>query len=127
MTRRKKRILRGAAVSLYPLGIQLSIADVATTTSVDQQKTTVSGRPKVVRKMPRLFLPHDEIVDCVVTEIINIHTVRSAVVFRVARLQPSFPSEEPILKLIDAFPGVEMTYAECLQSRSLINVYLQGS
>lgn len=101
-----KRDEEGVAVSMYPLGVQLA------TVWVKENEATGTSTRK-----PRAFIPRDQIVDCVVTEVIWAHKVQSVVVFRVESCQGK-------IQLISAFPGVEMTYRECLQARSQINAYL---
>lgn len=64
---------------------------------------------------PHLFVPRQEIVDCVVTEIILVHKVENAIVLR--RHQKKSP--------VDMFPMVNLTYNECLCIRQKINAALE--
>lgn len=94
------------AVAIYPIGIQLV--------------TRVNGVPQA----EPVFLARDEIRDCVVNEFILSYKVRSVVMFRVYRSNPE-TSKKVSIRLVEAFPNVEMTYTECLRARSQIMVYLQ--
>jgi hypothetical protein len=107
---------RGAAVSIYPLGVQLSTV----CRGIDP---TVADLTRC-RILPRVFIPRDRIVDCIVTEVIWSHKVQSMVVFRVSNRAPS--SDDNAMQLVCAFPGVEMTYLECLHYRRQINSCLFG-
>jgi hypothetical protein len=81
-----------AKVVVYPLGVQLS---------------TSSRKP--------IFLMRDDIVDCIVNEVILAHKVISIILFRV-RLGSSSTNNT---KLVLAFPGInDMTYRDCLQIRN---------
>ena len=94
---------RQVVLSVYPIGIQLD-------------SNNSSGIPT--------FVPREDVVDCVVTEIIRAHCVFSTLVIRV-RQQPANDDNDSI-RLIPAFPGVEMTYKECLTMRHEINKYLRS-
>lgn len=115
-----------ALLSLYPLGVQLATVSIATT-------GTNAGKKIPSTTMPRLFLPRDQIVDCIVTEVVWAHKVLSTVVFRMSSSQyhnlddnddDSSPPSCATQQLISAFPGVEMTYLECLAARSQIEAFL---
>jgi hypothetical protein len=96
------------AVAVYPIGIQLV--------------TSVNGVP---RGEP-IFLARDEIRDCVVNEFILSYKVRSVVMLRVYASNPE-PSKKASIRLVEAFPNVDMTYAECLKARTQIAACLQPS
>jgi hypothetical protein len=74
-----------------------------------------------------LLIPREDILDIIVNEIILSHKVVSVVVFRVLKRQGCLKCtstvkfagmgsllQEGMVHLITAFPGVEMTYRECL-------------
>jgi hypothetical protein len=90
MSRRKVNEVR---LAIYPIGIQLESRD---------KKGRFVGEP--------LFLARENVVDCIVTESILAHKVRSVVVLRMRGNE-----------LIEAFPGVDLTYSECLVIRHEIN------
>jgi hypothetical protein len=96
------------AVAVYPIGVQL----------VTRVNSVPKGEP--------VFLSRDEIRDCVVNEFILSYKVRSVVMFRVYCSNPE-TSEKVSIRLVEAFPGVDMTYTECLAARSKIVEYLQQS
>jgi hypothetical protein len=96
------------AVAVYPIGIQLV--------------TKVNGVPQG----EPVFLARDEIRDCVVNEFILSYKVRSVVMFRVYRSNPE-TSKRASIRLVEAFPDVDMNYTECLTARSKIMEYLQQS
>jgi hypothetical protein len=102
---------RGAVVSIYPLGVQLSTV----CRSIDPTVTDLA----LCRMIPRMFIPRYQIVDCIVTEVIWAHKVQSMVVFRVSIQSQS--TDDTAMQLVGAFPGIEMTYLECLQYRRQIN------
>jgi hypothetical protein len=95
--RPRKKANLERTVTMYPLGVQLS---------------GPTGTPR--------FLPRDVVVDCVVTEVILAHKVISVVIFRVK-------GRNGTTELVDAFPGMDMTYVECLTVRSKIMDCLQDS
>jgi hypothetical protein len=97
------------AVAVYPIGIQL----------VTKVNSVPKGEP--------VFLARDEIRDCVVNEFILSYKVRSVVMFRVYRSNPETSRKVSSIRLVEAFPGVDMTYTECLTARSKIMEYLQQS
>jgi GPI-GlcNAc transferase complex, PIG-H component len=111
---------RGAAVSIYPLGVQLSTV----CTPTKGMDATVDSNEHYYRMTPRMFIPRDRIVDCIVTEVIWAHKVQSLVVFRVSN--QSQRSDDTAVQLVSAFPGIEMTYIECLQYRRQINSCLSS-
>jgi hypothetical protein len=96
------------AVAVYPIGIQLV--------------TRVNGVPQGAP----IFLARDEICDCVVNEFIVSYEVRSVVMFRVYRSNPE-TSKKASIRLVEAFPNVDMTFTECLSARTQITAYLQHS
>jgi hypothetical protein len=135
-----------AVVALYPLGIQLG--SIPWCMNVKDSK--IESKDNATKITPNIFLPRDCILDCIVTEIIYSHKVQSLVVLRIcdatkspfatvdmctstggrpipvdnARNCSAHESRRFATKLIDVFPGVEMTYMECLMTRSQINEYL---
>jgi hypothetical protein len=104
--RTKETDTRVAVVDIYPIGVQL----VMTTTTASGPTLTATGKEP-------LFLPRDEIVDCIVNEHILAHRVESVVLLRVRRRRSDHSSP---IQLVQAFPGTEMTYVECLAARSEI-------
>jgi GPI-GlcNAc transferase complex, PIG-H component len=106
-----------AVLTIYPgLGAQLS-----TETFVNNSKD--SRTCSVVRT--RRFLPRDQIVDCLVYEVVLSHKVQTVLAIRIhagdkddANQQPGTGKKD--LKLIPVFPGTEMTYSECLYMRQEI-------
>lgn len=122
---------KGVAVFMYPLGVQLA------TVSFNKVVPNAVATAIPSTTTPRLFLPRDQILDCIVTEVIWAHRVQSTVVFRVRR---SSQCDTPLqlaktnvmaktaakeqIQLVSAFPGAEMTYVECLTARLQINAYL---
>jgi hypothetical protein len=96
------------AVDVYPIGIQLV--------------TRVNGVPQG----EPIFLARDEIRDCVVNEFILSYKVRSVVMFRVHSSDPQ-ASKKASIRLVEAFPNVEMNYTECLKARTQITACLQPS
>jgi len=96
---------REVAVTVSPIGVQLSTLENGST----------QGRP--------LLLPLDQIKDCVVNEVVLSHKVRSAVLFRVWKQSPD--ADKEYIKLVEAFPGAEMTHTECLAIRNEIVKSLQ--
>jgi hypothetical protein len=135
-----------AVVALYPLGIQLG--SIPWCMNVKDSK--IESKDNATKITPNIFLPRDCVLDCIVTEIIYSHKVQSLVVLRIcdatkspfatvdmctstggrpipvdnARNCSAHESRRTATKLIDVFPGVEMTYMECLMARSQINEYL---
>jgi hypothetical protein len=97
------------AVAVYPIGVQLI--------------TKVNGVPQG----DPVFLARDEIRDCIVNEFILSYKVRSVVMFRVHHSNPDASKNASAIKLVEAFPCVDMTYTECLTARSKIMDYLQQS
>lgn len=123
--RKKPDATSQVAVTVYPMGVQLARLE--------------SDRPV----KPPLFIPRDIILDVIVNEMILAHKVVSVVLFRVwkrdettqqATTSKQERSEPPgcissLLKegrihLVPAFPGVEMSYRECLMMRREISVSL---
>jgi len=98
---------RGIAVMIYPIGVQL--------TEVSMKDDDDIGS-NYLQENPR-FIPRDQIVDCVVTEVVLAHRVQSVVVFRVSTSKDRHSGS---FQLINAFPGVNLTYRECLSVRGQI-------
>jgi len=92
--------LGSVAVAVYPIGVQL-------------MKRDVTGRCVQVP----LFLPREDVLDCIVNEIILSQKVVSVAVIRVR----GTASGKSFCRLVESFPGVEMSYEECLAMASLIN------
>lgn len=67
---------------------------------------TLMGTPTTLKK--------GDIVDCVVSELVLPHKVASVVVFRLR------PGGGDSMRLVEAFPGAELTYVECLVLRNEI-------
>jgi hypothetical protein len=111
---------QGVAVFIYPLGIQLAtvVYDVD-----QQQQHLVSGPQSFLDVKPGPFFPRDQIIDCIVNEVILAHKVISVVVFRVRQrtesrtIGVSHTHTHAFIKLVHAFPGADMTYVECLAIR----------
>jgi hypothetical protein len=82
-----------AVVTIYPLGVQLS-------------STQTKGKKR--------FIFREQIIDCVVNEVILVHKVINVVILRLC-------FRDGTIKLVDAFPGVELSYKDCLIMRSQIN------
>lgn len=114
---RKQRAVSScqATIVVYPLGVQL-------------------GRIRDDRPVGApLFIPHDAILDVIVNEVILAHKVVSIVLFRIWKQEAlresrdasdkpppppiSFLLKEGRIHLDSAFPGVEMSYAECQMMR----------
>lgn len=103
-----------ATVTVYPMGVQLAKIQ--------------KSRP--VR--PPLLIPRDLILDVIVNEVILAHKVVSIVLFRVLKEEANDLIKPPIssllkegrVKLVPAFPGVEMSFAECQQMRRELSTCL---
>jgi hypothetical protein len=102
-----------SVVAVYPLGIQIG-------------NRVVLPRTQSLKELigATIFIPMEALIDCVVTEVVLSHKVISTLQFRVL-CQPSgsalrFGSTTP-MKLIPAFPGVELSYSECLTMRAEIH------
>ena len=93
---------KGVAIMLYHVGVQLAIV------------TLRQGCESVLQQGKPRFIPRDQIVDCIVTEVILAHKIQNVVVLRLRHER----------KLVNAFPGVDLTYTECCALRSEINSYL---
>jgi len=106
---------QGVAVTLYHAGVQLSTVSLLKGHSGDE----------VQQKNPR-FIPRDQIIDCIVTEVVLAHRVQSVVVFRL-RKQPissALEKEACSIQLVNAFPGIDLSFMECCAIRSRVNSYL---
>jgi hypothetical protein len=107
-----------ATVTVYPTGVQLA-------KSHQNQQT------------PPLFLPRDQILDVICSEVILAHKVVSVVLFRVLKgdtctndpfnNKPSIASllKEGRIHLVPAFDGVEMSFEECQKVRRKLSAFLQ--
>jgi hypothetical protein len=106
-----------AVLTIYPcLGVQLS-------TETFHNKDNPTRRPKIISN--RRFLPRDQIVDCLVYELVLSHKVQTVLAIRIHTgdnhdddddSKQSSTSQKD-LTLIPVFPGTEMTYNECLYMR----------
>jgi hypothetical protein len=90
---------KSVSVTILPLGVQL------------ETNSSASCDP--------IFLPRQSILDCIVHEIILGHCVISVVLLRV--------QTETAYRLVQVFPGVELTYNECLALRGQIQTCLNKS
>lgn len=119
----KHRRSRGVSVSMYHIGVQLATVWVSE-----------DANNSVVQVCNPRFIPRDQIIDCVVTEVVLAHRIQSVVVFR---LQKNFNGQSAIkasarhgqddslsIQLVKAFSGVDLNYAECAVIRSRIKTYL---
>jgi hypothetical protein len=106
-------------VEVLPLGVQVSRMQ----------------RARPVR--PPLFIPRDVILDVIVNEVILAHKVVSVVLFRILKtdaVQGIRDADErpPIstlmkkgyIHLVPAFPGVQMSFAECYKMRKELSAAL---
>jgi len=109
---------KGVAVMLYHAGVQL-----ATVSLLNDRWTEAVTAPGNAR-----FIPRDQIIDCVVTEVILAHKIQNVVVFRLHRRSSRTAHAHDVsadaIELVNAFPGVDLTYVECCAIRSQINSYL---
>ncbi|CAB9508979.1 expressed unknown protein [Seminavis robusta] len=115
-----------AVLTIYPaLGAQLSqeTRRKGSSSSAKNQRSQDNS----VQMRNQLFLPRDQIVDCVVYEVIWSHKVMNVVALRIhatTTQEKSETQQQQTLKLIPVFPGTEMTYEECLYMRQEIIVSL---
>jgi len=108
---------KGVAVMLYPIGVQL-------TTVYFLNGDQGEAAEQIVQENA-CFIPRDQIIDSVVTEVVLAHKVRSVIVFRLRHSHRSDnPNQHAAIQLREAFPGVDLTYNECLAIRSQINNYI---
>lgn len=105
---------RDIVVEIYPLGIQIETITQDRSTIPPSQRRTVGKA---------IFLPREVVVDCVVNEVVLGHKVLSQLLFRV-RCSSLKEGLADTVRLVQAFPGVEMTYVECLAMRAEINKFL---
>lgn len=104
-----------SVVAVYPLGIQI---ENRVTSPAIRSKTKVVGES--------IFIPMEALIDCVVREVVLSHKVISILQFRVL-CRPGSASHlgsSADMKLVQAFPGVELSYSECLTMRAEIHKYL---
>lgn len=117
---------RGSALFIYPFGIQLaSVYFGSSEKDISRCFHTIKHGS---------FLPRDEIIDCVVNEVILAHKVVSVVLFRLKK--PICCSHSDKCEnanhaicdalLVEAFPGIEMSYNECLVLRQRIMKAIDG-
>ena len=121
------RIIKGreektcqVTATVYPVGVQLA----------RMQRQRPVGPP--------LLIPRDLILDVIVNEVILAHKVVSVVVFRVLKkdaistqstkdaTKPSMSSllRQGCIHLVPAFPGVEMSFADCQRMRRELSTCL---
>jgi hypothetical protein len=112
--------LHECIVSIYPIGIQIECVVRSSLSRKTDDEHRVTHRTR--RRKP-IFVPRETVIDCVVSEVVHSHKVGSKVLFRVG-VGPKFHQSDVYVHLVDAFPGVEMTYEECLAMRAEINRYL---
>jgi hypothetical protein len=103
----QQRLSRGVSVSMYHIGVQLATVWVST-----------DSDNSVVQECNPRFIPRDQIIDCIVTEVILAHRIQTTVVFRLQKKQ------NDLMQLVNAFPGVDLNYSECAIIRSRIKTYL---
>ena len=113
---------RGVSVSLYHVGVQL------TTVWMSKDNDSCICREKYLR-----FIPRDQIIDCIVTEVVLAHRVQSVVVLRLHHniqktkaMTTNHQTENGSIQLVNAFPGVDLNYSECCVIRRRIKLYLDG-
>jgi hypothetical protein len=123
--RQQRRHVVGFAVSFYGEGVHLeNVVEVPSCRPVSTKttNTTTNNYYESTR-----FIGYGEIKDCVVTEIILVHTVENAVVLRL--LHPHDNNNDNVLAQphppVDVFPRARLTYAECLRLREEINQVLK--
>ena len=92
---------------MYHIGVQLATVWVST-----------DSDNSVVQECNPRFIPRDQIIDCIVTEVILAHRIQTTVVFRLQKKQ------NDLMQLVNAFPGVDLNYSECAIIRSQIKTYL---
>lgn len=85
----------------YPVGIQLSRVHRATGESTQ-----------------KVFIPRQDIKDCIVSEVILAHRVISCVLLRVARNNET--------RLVEVFQGMELSFLECMTMRNKIDEYIKS-
>lgn len=105
---------KGVAITLYHAGVQLAMVSLSKGRSGDV----------IQQENPRL-IPRDQIIDCIVTEVVLAHRVQTVVVFRL-RKQPSDTQEKEAcsIQLVNAFPGIDLSFMECCAIRSRVKSYL---
>jgi hypothetical protein len=108
--------LHECVVSIFPIGIQIEcVVRSSLSRKTDDEHRTRRRKP--------IFVPRETVIDCVVSEVVHSHKVGSKVLFRIG-VGPKFHQSDVYVHLVEAFPGVEMTYEECLAMRAEINRYL---
>lgn len=91
----KKTAAKYFEVKMYPSFIQLLGRD---------ENNMILGQPTLI--------PIDEIIDCVVIESIRAYKVINTLVFRLQQ-----HDGEKSIRLLELFPGSDLTYHECLSLR----------
>ena len=110
--------IRGVIVPVL-LSIIIILKRIIKTPKTDKISETVEILPgigvqlysngKIVR-----FLPEDDIIDIIMTEIVKSYKVVTCVCFRIRSFQST-------VEIVPAFPSFEMHYIECEQAWSEIN------
>jgi disulfide bond formation protein DsbB len=76
-----------------------------------------------------LFVARSDIIDCIVQEVIHVDAIHSLVSLRVVapdgRSMTETSTTRPSFRLIPLFPGVRLTYQECLVLRNEIQQRLE--
>jgi len=117
------------SVSIYSSGVQIGGAK---TEFRSMQSIFASSSSRNTRCGPPfpVYLPRESVLDCVVSEVLFAHKVSSVVVFRVVAhkntkgpraASQSEETTESNVYLVPAFPGVDMTYDECVTMKNKIN------
>ena len=115
------KLSRGVSVSMYHIGVQLATVWV----SKDSDNS-------IVQECNPRFIPRDQIIDCVVTEVVLAHRIQSVVVLRLQKningqaaiKASSRHRQDDSIQLVNAFSGVDLNYSECAVIRSRIKAYL---
>jgi hypothetical protein len=107
--------LHECVVSIYPIGIQIECFVLSSQSG--QADVQMSGHRKPI------FFPRETVIDCVVSEVVHSQRVSSKLLFRIGEW-PKFSRSEAYVHLVEAFPGVELTFVECLAMRAEMNRYL---
>jgi len=114
-----------SVLTIFPaLGVQISIEEEGNT--INSSSSSSSSNKQLGNPT---FLPRDQIVDCLVYEVILSYKVVTVVAFSVQDPNvgsPCLPDSLPT-KLIPVFPNTEMTYQECVyMRREILQTLLVG-
>jgi hypothetical protein len=136
MRLRRRRVVVGFAISFDQSGVQLeNVMETSSRVSFSRIIGGVTSPASSTTYESTHFIAYQEIKDCVVTEIILVHTVENALVLRrhppprraeVANTKNDDMVTRKIHHPVDIFPLARFTYAECLQLRQEINNALKG-